>query len=116
MGLVHGFVHPGKGELKTLVCGVNHTEYNKASHDVVSNASCTTNCLAPVVHVLLKEGIGIEKGSLAGTIGGIKTPAAGKHGTSYSGIYNSRLGCDLEEKRFCCNILAQGEPKTGIRS
>ncbi|CAK9063894.1 unnamed protein product [Durusdinium trenchii] len=53
---------PGKGELKTLVCGVNHTEYNKASHDVVSNASCTTNCLAPVVHVLLKEGIGIEKG------------------------------------------------------
>ncbi|CAK9002418.1 Glyceraldehyde-3-phosphate dehydrogenase [Durusdinium trenchii] len=107
---------PGKGELKTLVCGVNHTEYNKASHDVVSNASCTTNCLAPVVHVLLKEGIGIEKGSLAGTIGGIKTPAAGKHGTSYSGIYNSRLGCDLEEKRFCCNILAQGEPKTGIRS
>ncbi|CAK9024853.1 unnamed protein product [Durusdinium trenchii] len=53
---------PGKGDLKTLVCGVNHTEYDKAKHDVVSNASCTTNCLAPVVHVLLKEGIGIEKG------------------------------------------------------
>merc|ERR1719420_434269 len=53
---------PGKGALKTLVCGVNHTEYDKASMDVVSNASCTTNCLAPICHVLLKEGIGIEKG------------------------------------------------------
>ncbi|CAK9013616.1 unnamed protein product, partial [Durusdinium trenchii] len=47
---------PGKGDLKTLVCGVNHTEYDKANHNVVSNASCTTNCLAPVVHVLLKVG------------------------------------------------------------
>merc|ERR1719491_1898461 len=53
---------PGKGDLKTLVMGVNHEEYDKASMDVVSNASCTTNCLAPLVHVLLKEGIGIEKG------------------------------------------------------
>ena len=34
---------------------MNHTEYDKANHNVVSNASCTTNCLAPVVHVLLKE-------------------------------------------------------------
>ena len=40
----------------TEVCGVNHTEYDKANHNVVSNASCTTNCLAPVVHVLLKVG------------------------------------------------------------
>ncbi|OLP80678.1 Glyceraldehyde-3-phosphate dehydrogenase [Symbiodinium microadriaticum] len=47
---------------KTLVCGVNHTEYDKANHHVVSNASCTTNCLAPICHVLLKEGVGIEKG------------------------------------------------------
>jgi len=53
---------PGKGGLKTLVMGVNHTEYDKATMDVVSNASCTTNCLAPLVHVLIKEGIGIEKG------------------------------------------------------
>merc|ERR1712217_769644 len=53
---------PGKGDLKTLVMGVNHTEYNKDTMHVVSNASCTTNCLAPIVHVLIKEGIGIEKG------------------------------------------------------
>merc|ERR1719198_855469 len=53
---------PGKGNLKTLVCGVNHTAYDKATDHVVSNASCTTNCLAPICHVLLKEGFGIEKG------------------------------------------------------
>merc|ERR1719235_683980 len=53
---------PGKGALKTLVCGVNHTDYNKETMHVVSNASCTTNCLAPLVNVLLKEGVGIEKG------------------------------------------------------
>merc|ERR1719262_1365219 len=53
---------PGKGDLRTLVMGVNHTDYDKGSMHVVSNASCTTNCLAPLVHVLLKEGVGIEKG------------------------------------------------------
>lgn len=53
---------PGKGDVKTLVMGVNDSEYDKAKHTIVSNASCTTNCLAPVVHVLLKEGIGIETG------------------------------------------------------
>merc|ERR1719201_988749 len=53
---------PGKGEVKTIVMKVNETEYDKATHNIVSNASCTTNCLAPLVHVLLKEGIGIEKG------------------------------------------------------
>jgi glyceraldehyde 3-phosphate dehydrogenase len=53
---------PGKGDVKTLVIGVNHEEYDAAKHHIVSNASCTTNCLAPLVHVLLKEGIGIETG------------------------------------------------------
>lgn len=53
---------PGKGEVKTIVMGVNENEYDPKSHNIVSNASCTTNCLAPLVHVLLKEGIGIETG------------------------------------------------------
>merc|ERR1712014_252651 len=53
---------PGKGALKTLVCGVNHTDYDKDEHHIVSNASCTTNCLAPLCHVIMKENIGIEKG------------------------------------------------------
>jgi len=55
---------PGKGEMKTFVMGVNEHEYDPAKHHVVSNASCTTNGLAPVVHVLLKEGIGIDKGGM----------------------------------------------------
>ncbi len=53
---------PAKGDVKTLLIGVNDGEYDPTKHDLVSNASCTTNCLAPLVHVLLKEGIGIETG------------------------------------------------------
>lgn len=53
---------PGKGDVKTIVMGVNEGEYEADKHHIVSNASCTTNCLAPVVHVLLKEGVGIETG------------------------------------------------------
>jgi glyceraldehyde 3-phosphate dehydrogenase len=53
---------PAKGEDITIVMGVNHEKYDAGKHAIVSNASCTTNCLAPVVHVLLKEGFGIEQG------------------------------------------------------
>ena len=53
---------PAKKEDITVVMGVNHENYDPAQHHIISNASCTTNCLAPVVHVLLKEGFGIEEG------------------------------------------------------
>jgi glyceraldehyde 3-phosphate dehydrogenase len=53
---------PAKGEDITLVMGVNDSKYDPARHAIISNASCTTNCLAPLVHVLLKEGYGIEEG------------------------------------------------------
>jgi glyceraldehyde 3-phosphate dehydrogenase len=54
---------PGKGDgVHTVVLGVNGDTYDASKHNLISNASCTTNCLAPLVHVLLKEGIGIEEG------------------------------------------------------
>src|ERR1700749_724403 len=53
---------PAKNEDITVVMGVNHEKYDAAKHHIISNASCTTNCLAPLVHVLLKEGFGIEEG------------------------------------------------------
>src|SRR2546426_10880160 len=53
---------PAKGDCPTLVMGVNEQKYDPKAHHVVSNASCTTNCLAPLVHVLLKEGFGLEEG------------------------------------------------------
>jgi glyceraldehyde 3-phosphate dehydrogenase len=53
---------PAKGEDITVVLGVNDAKLDLAKHHIISNASCTTNCLAPVVHVLLKEGFGVEEG------------------------------------------------------
>ena len=53
---------PAKGEDLTVVMGVNDDKYDPAKHHIVSNASCTTNCLAPLVHVLLKEGFGVAEG------------------------------------------------------
>jgi glyceraldehyde 3-phosphate dehydrogenase len=53
---------PAKGEDITVVIGVNDDKYDATKHNIISNASCTTNCLAPVVHVLLKEGFGLTEG------------------------------------------------------
>ena len=52
---------PAKGPDLTVCLGVNDHEYDPAKHDVISNASCTTNCLSPVAKVLL-DTVGIERG------------------------------------------------------
>ena len=52
---------PAKNEDITIVMGVNEDKYDAAKHNVISNASCTTNCLAPFAKVLDKE-FGIVKG------------------------------------------------------
>lgn len=52
---------PAKGEDITIVLGVNEEKYDRKNHQIISNASCTTNCLAPVVKVI-NDTFGIEKG------------------------------------------------------
>jgi glyceraldehyde 3-phosphate dehydrogenase (phosphorylating) len=54
---------PADNEDITIVMGVNHTSYDPAAHHVISNASCTTNCVAPMAKVML-ENFGIEKGMM----------------------------------------------------
>jgi glyceraldehyde 3-phosphate dehydrogenase len=54
---------PAKNEDVTIVLGVNDNVYDPARHNIISNASCTTNCLAPVVKVV-HEAFGIQKGSM----------------------------------------------------
>jgi len=57
---------PAKGPDITIVMGVNHHDYDSRKHHIISNASCTTNCLAPVCKVLLDH-FGIEKGLMTTT-------------------------------------------------
>ncbi|WP_368292455.1 type I glyceraldehyde-3-phosphate dehydrogenase [Dehalobacter sp. TBBPA1] len=57
---------PGKDEDLTIVMGVNDDKYDPAKHHIISNASCTTNCLAPVAKVIMKE-FGIEQGMMTTT-------------------------------------------------
>lgn len=57
---------PGKNEDITIVMGVNEQKYDPKNHHVISNASCTTNCLAPVAKVIMQE-FGIEQGMMTTT-------------------------------------------------
>ncbi len=57
---------PGKGDDGTFVVGVNHHDYDHDKHWVISNASCTTNCLAPIAKVI-HENFGIIKGTMTTT-------------------------------------------------
>ncbi|MCL6435137.1 MAG: type I glyceraldehyde-3-phosphate dehydrogenase [Leptolyngbyaceae cyanobacterium HOT.MB2.61] len=57
---------PGKGDDGTFVVGVNHHQYDHHKHNIISNASCTTNCLAPIAKVL-HENFGIIKGTMTTT-------------------------------------------------
>lgn len=79
---------PGKGGVKTLLMGVNHASYDPKEDHVISNASCTTNCLAPLVYVMIKEGLGIEKGLMT-TIHAYTATQLTVDGTS---LKNWRLG------------------------
>jgi glyceraldehyde 3-phosphate dehydrogenase len=54
---------PAKGEDITIVMGVNHTKYDPSSHHIMSNASCTTNCLVPMVKVV-RDNFGFVRGSM----------------------------------------------------
>ena len=54
---------PAKGEDITIVMGVNHTKYDSAKHHIMSNASCTTNCLVPMVKVV-RDNFGFVRGSM----------------------------------------------------
>jgi glyceraldehyde 3-phosphate dehydrogenase len=54
---------PAKGEDITVVMGVNHTKYDAKKHNIISNASCTTNCLVPMVKVV-RDNFGFVRGSM----------------------------------------------------
>lgn len=82
---------PAKGEVPTYVMGVNHHKYNPGSDQVVSNASCTTNCLAPVTKVLLDH-FGIEEGLMT-TVHALTATQPTHDGPSKKDLRGGRSGC-----------------------
>ena len=85
---------PAKGEDKTIVLGVNHNEYDAAKHNIISNASCTTNCLAPMAKAVL-DAWGIEWGFM-NTI----------HSYTNDQVMNDQIHSDLRRARAgAANII-----------
>lgn len=82
---------PGKGDVPTFVMGVNHETYNPEKDHIVSNASCTTNCLAPVTKVLLDE-FGIEEGLMT-TVHALTATQPIHDSPSKKDLRGGRSGC-----------------------
>lgn len=82
---------PAKGDVPTYVMGVNHEKYNPGTDQVVSNASCTTNCLAPVIKVLLDH-FGIEEGLMT-TVHALTATQPVHDGPSKKDLRGGRSGC-----------------------
>ncbi|WP_173361973.1 type I glyceraldehyde-3-phosphate dehydrogenase [Simkania negevensis] len=82
---------PAKGDVPTYVMGVNHEKYNPGTDQVVSNASCTTNCLAPVTKVLLDH-FGIEEGLMT-TVHALTATQPVHDGPSKKDLRGGRSGC-----------------------
>ncbi|MCP5489695.1 MAG: type I glyceraldehyde-3-phosphate dehydrogenase [Chlamydiales bacterium] len=82
---------PAKGDVPTYVMGVNHEKYNPSTDQVVSNASCTTNCLAPVTKVLLDH-FGIEEGLMT-TVHALTATQPVHDGPSKKDLRGGRSGC-----------------------
>lgn len=83
---------PGKGDDLTVVVGVNDDKYDKDNHDIISNASCTTNCLAPITKVML-ENFGIKKG-LMSTVHAYTNDQNMHDGVHKKDMRRSRMGAE----------------------
>ncbi len=83
---------PGKGDDLTVVVGVNDDKYDKDKHDIISNASCTTNCLAPITKVML-ENFGIKKG-LMSTVHAYTNDQNMHDGVHKKDMRRSRMGAE----------------------
>lgn len=82
---------PAKGDVPTYVMGVNHEKYNPKTDTVLSNASCTTNCLAPITKVLL-DNFGIEEGLMT-TVHAMTATQPVHDGPSKKDLRGGRSAC-----------------------